>query len=256
MSMKAKTAAIIQARMTSSRLPGKTLAPILDRPMLAHMLERVGRARRIDRIIVAAVARPEDDPIARLCDALGTPCFRGSEQDVLARFHGAALAFAPEAETLIRLTADCPLIDPAILDAFIAAYEADWRADYVWEGAPPKIPNGFAAEVFSRAALDAAQAGARAAYEREHVTPFIRNPANGFGVAVADIASTAPHLRLSVDMPEDLEVVRRLFEALYPANPEFSLADIEVFLADHPEIVALNAHIEQKTGPYAPDFSE
>ena len=244
--------AIIQARMTSSRLPGKVLAPILGRPMLDHLLERLRRASRIDEIIVAATTRPEDDAIEAFCADASTPCFRGSETDVLERFHAAAVKHAPQAETFVRITADCPLLDPLIVDMMVACYEqADPAADYVWSGSPPRLPNGMSVEVFSRMSLDIAQAKAVTDYDREHVTPFLYDPKNAFKIATAPSAPIAPELRLSVDTEEDMAFARAVFGALYPRNKYFTLNDIIDYLASAPETMALNAHIKQKTGPHA-----
>jgi spore coat polysaccharide biosynthesis protein SpsF len=246
----ASVVAVIQARMTSTRLPGKVLRPILGRPMLSLLLERLTRARTLEGLVIAMTTNAADDPLEALCRAQDIAFFRGDEQDVLGRFSGALAVAAPACEVVVRITSDCPLLDPAIVDAQVGWF-LDHRAevDYASVGKAPKLPNGASVEVFTRAALERAQAAATEAYDREHVTPWIQR--EDFRAGVTPSSIDAPNHRLSVDTPEDFALVCAVFEALYPANPDFTLADVISFLDAHPEVKALNAAVVQTTGPYA-----
>ena len=208
--------AIIQARMTSSRLPGKVLADIAGKPSLQWMIERAGRAQRLDRLIVATTRNTDDDPVADLAARLGVDAFRGDERDVLGRYRGAAARAG--AETIVRLTADCPMIDPDLIDQTIARFQQG-DCDYASNARIRSFPDGLDVEVFSRAALDRAAETATHAYAREHVTPII----NGSGpdraqppFNCADVVAPADfgHVRWTVDTAEDLARVRRLFALL------------------------------------------
>lgn len=211
--------------MTSTRLPGKVMAPVLGEPMIGRQLERLARAVRLQRIVVATSQHPSDDPLAAYCEGLGYPVFRGSLDDVLDRFKG-ALDTVPEADTVVRLTADCPLADPAVIDATIARHQ-EAAADYTSNTpAVRTFPHGLDTEVMRREALEAAWRGAEDPYEREHVTPFIYRRPERFGIASLSRAPSLAHLRWTVDLPEDLAFVREVYAQLYPANPAFSSDDV------------------------------
>lgn len=242
--------ALVQARMTSSRLPGKVLLPAAGKPLLAHLLHRLQGARRLDGIVVACTDRAADDPIAALCAALDVPVFRGPEDDVLVRFTGAA-ALLPECDLLLRVTSDCPLLDGEVVDAHIAALQdGPEPADYVWCGEPPVLPNGLCLEGFRRALLFQAQAAATTGFEREHVTPWMRAPGRTHRIRPAPLDIGGLDYRLCVDTAEDYALVQAVFEALYPADPQFSARDAVALLDARPQLAALNADCGQKTGPY------
>jgi spore coat polysaccharide biosynthesis protein SpsF len=204
--------AIVQARMGSTRLPGKVLAPARGRPLLAIMLDRVRGFAEIDAVVVATTALDRDDPVAALADDLGVEVFRGSEDDVLGRFVGAAEQ--AQAGTVIRLTADCPLIVPEAITAVTAALD-EHRVDLA-TNAPPQgrtWPDGFDAEAFSRDALDRLDAIATTPEDREHVTRgFHVHPQ--FSVHEVHLPQDLGSLRLTIDTAEDLELVRRILELL------------------------------------------
>lgn len=244
--------AIIQARMTSSRLPGKVLMPVLGEPLLLHQLRRLQRAKTIDRIVLAITENAADDPLEAFAGRQGLAVFRGSEQDVLARFAGAAETCAPEADVIARVTSDCPLMDPGIVDSQIGWF-LDHRAEYDYATVGPelRLPCGTSVEVFTRDALMTAHARATTKHDREHVTPWIKNPDNGLRNGITPIDIDAPDVRLSVDEEADFEAVSAIIEALYPVNPDFSLNDVLAFLKAHPEIAAINSEVAQTTGPYA-----
>jgi spore coat polysaccharide biosynthesis protein SpsF len=217
--------AILQARMSSTRLPGKVLAPVLGEPMIGRQLERLARAARLDRIVVATSTDASDDPLAAWCAARGQGVFRGALDDVLDRFHG-ALAQAPDADTVVRLTADCPLADPTVIDAVIDRHRA---ADADYTSNTPAVrtyPHGLDVEVMRRDVLESAWREAADPYEREHVTPFIYRRPDRFRIESLSRAPSLAHLRWTVDFPQDLAFVRGVYERLYPAKPAFTSDDV------------------------------
>lgn len=237
------TLLIVQARMTSTRLLGKVLLPLAGEPMLARLVERLRRVRQADGIVVATTTNVTDDPIVALCEELGVASHRGSEHDVLARFADAAAAH--RADVVVRITADCPLLDPALVDQAIDLYQRGGH-DYVSNMLPPTWPYGMAVEVFSAHALQQARAEATQPAEREHVTPFIYWRPERYALGnFASSVDLSAH-RWTVDTPEDYELVRRLFEALYPQQPAFNQADVLALLARHPDWVQINEHVQQK----------
>jgi len=242
---------IVQARMTSSRLPGKVMKLIAGRPMLSYQIERLRRCRNVARIVVATTTNAADDPIVALCAEEGVDVTRGSEHDVLLRYFEAARRY--DATTVVRVTADCPLIDPQLVDEAIAAYcETDGRFDYVSNMLVPTWPYGMAVEVFSARALSEANAEARDAAEREHVTPFIYRRPERYRLKSLTMQPNLSHLRWTVDTAEDFELVRRVLETLYPRKPAFEMADVLALLAEHPDWEAINRHVPQKQLAAAP----
>jgi spore coat polysaccharide biosynthesis protein SpsF len=238
------TVAIVQARMTSTRLPGKVLRPIMGRPMLSYQLERVGRARKLDQIVVATTTNAEDDPIVAFCTASGVAVARGSEADVLSRYSAAAQAF--DAGIVVRLTSDCPLIDPDLIDLAVGQFkQAKGTCDYLSNMLEPTYPYGMAVEVMSASALRAAAAEADSPAEREHVTPFMYWRPERFRLQSLTMKPDLSHHRWTVDTPEDFELVSRVLEALYPARPEFHQQDVLDLLGRHPDWVKINSHVEQ-----------
>jgi len=237
------TLLIVQARMTSTRLPGKVLLPLAGEPMLTRLIERLRRVKRSDGIVIATTANASDDPIAALCAQLGVPCHRGSEHDVLSRYADAARLHG--ADVVVRITSDCPLIDPALVDRVIAVYE-EGDSDYASNMLPPTWPYGMAVEVFSAAALQQAHAEATQAAEREHVTPFLYWHPERYRLRNVASPVDLSHHRWTVDTPEDYELVRRLFETLVPKHPEFTQDHILALLDAHPDWLTINQHVQQK----------
>jgi len=234
------TIAIIQARMTSSRLPGKVLADLAGRPLLAYMISRVRLAERLDGICVATTVNATDDPVANLCQDLGVPVFRGDEMDVLGRYAAAAKA---EADIIVRLTADCPMIDPTLIDQAIGMF-SDGAYDYLSNSIHLSYPDGLDVEVFTRAALDTANREATEVFHREHVTPYMRTgiypdlAAGDFKVGNMTAPADFSHLRWTVDNAEDLERVRRLVVAL---PPDFGWLEAVSLLTRRPDLFDGNA---------------
>ncbi len=227
--------AILQARMSSTRLPGKVMADLAGAPMILRQIERLERAPSLSRIVVATSDQPSDDPLARAMEAAGVEVFRGSLDDVLARFIGVLDAFSP-AEIAARLTADCPLADPDVIEATLALREAT-GADYVANaGERRTFPKGLDVEVFRVAALRAAAAETDDPYDREHVTPFLYRRPERFALAFHHQTVDEGEVRWTVDRPDDLMFVRAVYEALYAANPAFTSDDVRAFVRGRPDL--------------------
>jgi spore coat polysaccharide biosynthesis protein SpsF len=239
------TIAILQARMGSSRLPGKVLKPILGRPMLELQIERLRRCKKIDRLVVATSVNPEDQAIADRCHRVGVDCFRGDPENVLDRFYRAAKQYNPG--HVVRLTGDCPLADPSLIDDLVEFYLAHGY-DYASNCHEPSLPDGLDAEIFSFSALEQAWREAELPSHLEHVTLFIRSNPNRFKIASYRYHTDLSHLRWVVDEPEDLEFVRRVYEAIYPIKPEFGTEDILALLERRPELLKLNEGLKRNEG--------
>lgn len=240
-----KSLAILQARVSSSRLPGKVLQPIMGEPMLFRQIERIRRAKRIDLLLVATSNDPSDDVLARECASRGVPCARGSLDDVLDRFVFSARPYQPE--LVVRLTGDCPLADPALIDAMLEKFGAG-NFDYLTNADPPTFPDGLDVEVMKFPCLLTAHQEAKLPSEREHVTPFLRAHPERFRLGNFMSATDLSALRWTVDEPQDLEFVRSIYQGLYPANPCFSTEDILEFLEANSELRLINSKIERNEG--------
>lgn len=221
------------------------MLPILGRAMILRQIERVRRARSIDRIVVATSDEPSDDPLAEVLAAENVAVFRGPLDDVLKRFVLAARPHNPE--WIVRLTADCPLADWTLIDRVIDETLAS-GADYGSNALKATFPNGLEAEVVRFALLEALDCAPRTDVEREHVTFAIYREAGRYGLHGVESATPLQHHRWTVDEPRDLELVRRIYEALHPADTAFTTEDILAFLAAHPEAAALNAGIARNAG--------
>ena len=238
-----RTVAIIQARTGSTRLPGKVLLPLLGEPVLAHVVRRVSRASRVDAVVVATTTAPGDDPIAELGRTSGWLVTRGSEEDLLERYLEAARAH--DAERVVRITSDCPLIDPALIDEVVEALEAS-GADYASNSLEPRTyPRGLDAEAMTMTALETAGREDHDPASREHATPYLyRHPERFRLQAVRGIEDRSEH-RWTLDTPEDYELIRRLYDAL--GRDDFGWLDALAIAEAHPEWSALNRHVRQKT---------
>ncbi|MDZ7268729.1 MAG: glycosyltransferase family protein [candidate division KSB1 bacterium] len=238
-------AVILQARMGSTRLPGKVLRPVAGRPLLQWCLLRLAESRLCRRVIVATTTLPQDDAIAAFCEQQQVPCFRGSENDVLHRYHEAARQFC--VDPVIRVTADCPLIDARVLDAMLEAYFAR-PVDYLSNTLKRSFPRGYDLEIFSFAALHRAQQQAQQAHEREHVTPFLYQHPQMFKLAGFENDCEASALRVTVDTPEDLQVVEGIYQYFLQTGRghHFTLAELLQLWRSRPELAARNQHVRQK----------
>jgi spore coat polysaccharide biosynthesis protein SpsF len=230
--------------MTSTRLPGKILADVAGKPLLYHVVTRAQRARTLDLVVVVTTDRPSDDPTERFCLDRGVNCFRGSEDDVLDRYHRAAEKFA--AETIVRLTADCPLLDPGVIDTGVTLFKAG-NYDYICNDNPPTYPDGLDVEVFRRDALVRAWREARLPSEREHVTPYIWKQPGLFRLGRFANDTDYSKLRWTVDEPADLEFVRRVY-AHFGTSTQFGMTDVLELLRQQPEILEVNAGFERNEG--------
>lgn len=235
----APVAAIIQARMGSIRLPGKVLKTVLGRPLLSHLIERVRTCRSVDRIILATTDRSEDDRICELGEEEQVNVFRGSEVDVLDRYFQAACHW--DARHIMRITGDCPLIDPDICDQVAQTYFAE-QADYATTG--DTFAWGLDCEVISREALEASWRASSRPEEREHVTLYTRNHPGHSRCVTLESPRDERHYRFTVDCPEDFALVSRVLVALNEMGQRsYSHCHITAFLDAHPEILALNRHL-------------
>jgi spore coat polysaccharide biosynthesis protein SpsF len=238
--------AIIQARMGSSRLPGKVLKDIGGEPMLFREAVRARRAQSVGQVIIATTMDEGDDAIAEFCASRGVPCFRGDPYDVLDRYYQAACLFG--ADTIVRLTGDCPLIDPHEIDRTVHAF-FDAGVDFAANRLPPPwkrtTPGGMDTEVVSFAALRRAWQEAEAKYAREHVMPFFYEEDGRFDILLVDLEPDLGHLRLTVDTPKDLELIRCIYER-FGNSDDFSLNEIVAYLDLHPSLIELNAAVEYK----------
>jgi spore coat polysaccharide biosynthesis protein SpsF len=236
---------IIQARMSSTRLPGKVLKPILGIPMLLRQIERVHRSKRIDQVILATSNTVDDDPIEELCEKNKIAIYRGSLNDVLDRFYQAALLTKPS--HVVRITGDCPVIDPSIVDQVIRLHlEGDY--DYTSNIQVPTYPDGLDVEVFRFTALEKAWQEAALPSEREHVTPFIRNHPELFRHGSIQNSIDLSGLRWTVDEAEDFEVIRQVYETLYPQKNDFGMTDILRLMDERPELQVMNQKFMRNEG--------
>jgi spore coat polysaccharide biosynthesis protein SpsF len=236
------TAIVIQARMGSARLPGKVLRNICGKTMLARVVERASAATKADTVVVATSVEGGDDAIVRFCEQRSIAVQRGSEHDVLTRYFDAATAVG--ASIVVRVTADCPLLDPSVVDRVVGELITT-GADYASNVLPPRtFPRGLDVEAFTFAALEIANAGARLPEEREHVTPYIRNRPEVFDLRGVYHERDLSSVRWTVDTVEDYELVTRLQRTIGEEDHSWRTA-LRVF-ETHPTWATINAHVQQK----------
>lgn len=236
--------AIIQARMGSTRLPGKVLADLHGWPMLARVVQRAARTQNVAEVVVATSTRADDDAIERLCRRMATPCFRGSEHDVLDRYYQAARAF--RADAVVRITSDCPLIDPGLIDRVVGEFLARQPAiHYACNSMPYKtFPRGLDTETVRFDALERAWREDRDPARREHVTPYVYRHPHRFRLHAVLGRADYSHLRWTVDTPEDLRFVRCIYQ--YFGDGLFSWEDVLAALEMHPDWQTINQDVQQK----------
>lgn len=240
-----KVTAIIQARMTSSRLPGKILMKVLGKPLLQLMIERVKKAKCIESVVLATTTNKEDDLTVNLGKSLGVKVFRGSEDDVLDRFYRAAKEFG--GEHIMRLTGDCPLIDPDFLDELVDFYVAG-EYDYASNCIEPTLPDGLDAEIISMKTLGEVHQKAQLASQREHVTLYVRDNEQNFKIGSWKFHHDFSNLRWTVDNCEDFELVEAILKRICKAKPNFSMLDVIRFLENNPQLQDKNAHLTRNEG--------
>lgn len=241
-----KTLGVVNVRMGSARLPGKVLREVAGKPLLGHLLDRLGRAKGIDGIVVATSIRSENDAVEHYCQGRDIACFRGAEDDVLGRMLGALQS--QQANVGVEVYGDCPLIDPAIVDRMIGVYrDAGGMLDFVGNDLSTTWPPGMEVEVFSVAALEDSAQRCRDPAVREHGTLFIRQNPGLYRLKniEAPPAYRRPELELEVDTAEDMIVIGRILEH-FSDRPDFSLGDLIAFLGAHPDLAAINKDIPRR----------
>jgi len=232
--------AIVQARMRSERLPGKTLLELAGRPVLRHLIDRLRACKSLDCIAVATSVNPADDAIVSLCNELSLRCERGSEDDVLGRFVAAASAIG--AEIVVRVTGDNPLIDPDIVDALVDAMQQDPDLQYCYAA---NSPLGTSCEAVSLTALRHVQALCERHEHREHVTLFIRERPDLFRVKELRSKLGRPDLRLTLDTDEDFQMLSTVFRKLYRPGKLLAVRDVMDYLSSHEDVVRVNKNVQQ-----------
>lgn len=237
--------AIVQARFSSTRLPGKVLLPLLDEPMLIKQLERIQRAKNINQIVVATSVDQTDDAIENICLAHHKRCFRGSLMDVLDRYYQAAKFYQPQ--HIVRLTGDCPLIDADIIDQVIALH-LQQQNDYTSNVTPPSFPDGLDVEVMTFATLTKMWQRAILPSEREHVTLHIHHQPELYQMGNLSCPMNYESWRLTVDTEQDYNVVKNIYAALYSKNPRFTFNDIIHYIDRYPEVLQLNNRQSRNQG--------
>jgi len=237
--------ATIECRMTSSRLPGKVMMESCGIPMLAHMVERVRRVERLDDLVLATTVNDADDCIVELSDQIGVKSYRGSETDVLKRVLNAA--GSADADVIVELTGDCPLIDPDIVAQTLDLYLNN-ECDYVNNDIPMSFPMGMDVEVFSMELLRIADREEQRPLGREHVSSFFVGNRRRFRHLTLPAPPSLywPDLRLTLDQREDFELIDAVFKAFYPRDTMFTCRDIIQFLKARPGLVALNKTVQQR----------
>jgi len=235
-----RTLAIIQARMSSTRLPGKVLKELCGQPILYHIIQRIKNVKDVGEVVVATSKNKLDDAIVEFLQAHQIPCVRGSEEDVLERFAQVAQIFdlGPE-DVIVRLTADNPFVDPDICRKLLSYFDKN-PFDYA---VTARYPLGVGTEVFTVQALQEADRYARKAYEREHVTPFMYRPGQICGKLHSPVDYSS--MRLTVDTPEDYQVAQKLYNALYCSKRDFGLPEIVDYLKNNPDVAAVNQCVHQ-----------
>jgi len=230
--------------MGSTRLPGKATAEIEGRPMLWHVVSRVRRAKNLDMVAVATTTAPADDILVDLCQEMETPCFRGSEEDVLDRYYQAAILF--KAKAIVRLTADCPLLDPVVIDLVVDKFLGGGY-DFVANGMFKRtFPDGLDTGVFNFGTLTTSWRLAELRSEREHVSPFMQKHPELFRLGEVLNDEDLSHLRWCVDEPCDLEFVRQVYRSF--GSRHFGMEELLDLLAQQPELAAINAGIRCNEG--------
>jgi len=240
-----RVVAIVQARMTSSRLPGKSLLDIAGKPLLQHVLERLQRAPNIDEVVVATTDEPVDRPLVDAIEKLGFRAVRGDRDDVLARYLQAA--HVSQADVIVRVTGDCPLVDPDLSADVVDAYFHE-NVDYASNWIVRTFPRGADTEAFSIESFERVATVAHEPYEREHATPYYYYHPQEFRMASVEAVGDLhrPDYRLCVDTEEDLRLIREIYDRLGRETNDFPMLDVVRLLNREPALPAINAHIQQK----------
>jgi spore coat polysaccharide biosynthesis protein SpsF len=239
-----KTTLILQARMGSTRLAGKILMQVLGKPLLQWELERVLRCKEVDQVVLATTDLSMDDPVAKLASEMNVTCFRGSSENVLDRYYQAAKKY--HADLIVRVTGDCPLIDPEVIDLVVKKFK-EGSFDYLSNTRVGTYPRGMDVEVFSISSLHQAHLEAKEDDQKEHVTPFIYQHPERFRLGNIALTPARGDLRLTVDTQEDFDLIKKILETIAPKKVAFTLQDLLNLLNEHPEWMKINAHVKQKS---------
>lgn len=234
--------AIIQARMTSTRLPGKVMMPLGGVPILKRVVERVALAQSVAQIVVATTQNLIDEAIAAFCAENGISCFRGDEADVLSRYAGASNSFG--GDPVVRVTSDCPLIDPRLIDQAVALH-AGTSSTYTSTMLKLCFPYGMAVEVFTSAMLAEADSLARDPLEREHVTLYMYRRPERYSLLAIETGGDYSHYRCTVDTPEDYELVTKVYASVSKLGNDYSWRDVVAAIDANPEWADINRHVQQ-----------
>ena len=246
MSKNSKVVAIVQARVGSTRLPGKVLEGLAGQPMLVRVVNRTSRAKTLDAVVVATTTQSVDDAIVHLCERQGWPYFRGGEEDVLDRYYQAASAF--KADIIARITSDCPLIEPEIIDRVVNEFSVYCpEVDYMSNSLVRTFPRGLDVEVVSLDALRKAWQEDENPAWREHVTPYIRRHPEKFRIRNVTNDTDYSYMRWTVDTIEDLTFIRQIYDHFQ--NDAFTWKEVLHLLDVHPEWLEINRHVQQKVVP-------
>jgi len=238
-----KVVVIIQARMSSSRLQGKVLMPLVGKPVLGHIVERLSYCKMIDKIVVATSNEVDDDLVADYCSNNNLDCYRGSLEDVLDRYYQTAKLY--QADPIVRITGDCPVIDPIVVDAVITGYLSGKYDSY---GLGGEFPDGLDCTVFSFSAIEKAWREAKLKSEREHVGPYIENNPSLFRNGMLDLLQGLSKLRWTLDELKDYELLKKIFDNLYRSNSPFLTHEILQFIQKNPDLLAINSKIIRNEG--------
>ncbi len=236
---------IVQARLGSTRLPGKVLKTVLGKTLLDFQIERLSRSKLVKGTVIATTTNPNDDVLEDFCKSRNVLCHRGSENDVLSRYIEAAKKM--NADPIVRVTSDCPLIDPQVLDDVVGCYLDNFpKYDFVANTIERTYARGLDCEVVSFKALHTAHQKAKDQACREHVTRYLYLHPEEFNLFNVASKTDSSRYRLTVDTAEDFELIKRILETLYPKDPAFTIDDVVRVLTENPSWEKLNAHIEQK----------
>jgi spore coat polysaccharide biosynthesis protein SpsF len=238
-----RVVAIIQARMGSTRLPGKVLKDLGGETVLSRVVKRTSRAELVDEVVVATTVQSANEAIVNECERLSVACFRGDEADVLDRYYQAAQKFS--AGAIVRITSDCPLIDAELIDATIRAF-VDKKADYATNALVVTFPRGLDVEVFTVETLARAWAAAHEAYQRTHVTPYIYENGELFKIVSLSAERDYSKYRWTLDTVEDLEAIREVYKH-FADDDRMAWREVLLLMETHPELAELNSHVRQKT---------
>ena len=236
------TAAIIQARMGSTRFPGKVLTDLNGKPLLAQIINRLRYCRNLDEIILATTTSGKDDGLADWCGDNGVPCFRGDEDNVLKRYHDAAVS--SKADVIVRVTADDPFKDPRIIDDVINLLK-DGGLDFACNNCPPSFPEGLDTEVFTYQAIRKAYEAETTGFEKEHVTQYFYHNPGMFRTGNLPYREDISYMRLTVDTGQDLELARKIYSRLSPSGEMFYLEDITALFEREPDLLDINKGVKR-----------